>query len=221
MPSSALLQRVFHIPKEKVAQLKAKANAEMGTNNISSFQALMAHLWRATTRARLHDLKSDDEETTYQIVIGLRQRLKPLFPDHYMGNAHLLVHAISTVSDLLQHGLGWAALKINEAIAAVTPEYVTKELEQRMKGAIISPTLSVPSSDHTLLTGSSPWFHVYDNDFGWGKPLVVRSGADKKHGMSAVFPGAEEGSIDFQVCLMPETLHAMAEDAEFMDVFAS
>ncbi|KAL6220404.1 hypothetical protein ACLB2K_008160 [Fragaria x ananassa] len=140
-PSSSFIQRAFHFPKEKVAKLKAKANAEMGTNTISSLQALVAHLWRATTRGR-HDLKSD-EETTYRIAIGLRQRLKPPFPNHYMGNAILVVQV---------------------------------------------------------------------------KALAVRSGpANKNNGTLTVYPGAEEGSVEFEVCLLPETLHAMADDVEFMD----
>ncbi|KAM5576595.1 putative acetyltransferase [Rosa sericea] len=224
-PSSTLLQRVFHFPKEKVAQLKAKANAEMGTNNISSLQALMAHLWRATTRGR-RDVKSD-EETTYRIAIGLRQRLKPPLPNLYMGNALRGVSTNSTASDLLQHGLGWAALKINKAIASMTPEDVTRELEDWVKAPIIRPSLRaqtrVPNLKaqtrvHSLLTGSSPRFNVYGNDFGWGRPLAVRSGnANKMNGKLTVFPGAEEGSIDFEVCLLPETLHAMADDAEFTE----
>ncbi|KAL6222601.1 hypothetical protein ACLB2K_005993 [Fragaria x ananassa] len=83
------IQRVvFHFSKEKITKLKAKANAEMGTNNvISSLQALMAHLWRAIIRSK-HNL-SPDEQTTYMVVVGLRQRLKPLLPKEYLGNALL------------------------------------------------------------------------------------------------------------------------------------
>jgi hypothetical protein len=40
-----LKQRVFHFSKEKIQQLKAKANAKMSTNKISSLQAILAHLW--------------------------------------------------------------------------------------------------------------------------------------------------------------------------------
>lgn len=59
---------------------------------------------------------------------------------------------------------------------------------------------------------------MYGNDFRWGRPVAVRSGsANKMNGKLTVFPGAEEGSIDFEVCLLPETLHAMAEYAEFME----
>ncbi|RYR28664.1 hypothetical protein Ahy_B01g052799 isoform A [Arachis hypogaea] len=42
--------RVFHYTKEKIAQLKAKANAEAKTENISSLQALLTHFWISVIR---------------------------------------------------------------------------------------------------------------------------------------------------------------------------
>ena len=36
-----------------------------------------------------------------------------------------------------------------------------------------------------------------------------------------MFPGIEEGSMDFEACLSPETLQAMADDKEFMEALAS
>ncbi|GAU38305.1 hypothetical protein TSUD_157910 [Trifolium subterraneum] len=46
--------RIFHFTKEKVAQLKSKANAEIGNSDktiiISSLQALITHIWRSIVR---------------------------------------------------------------------------------------------------------------------------------------------------------------------------
>ncbi|KAM3252734.1 hypothetical protein P3L10_006804 [Capsicum annuum] len=54
-------------------------------------------------------------------------------------------------------------------------------------------------------------------DFGWGRPVAVRSGSGNKHdGKMTIFCGAEHGSIDIEACLTPQTLHAMGEDAIFM-----
>ncbi|MBA0803155.1 hypothetical protein Gohar_013399, partial [Gossypium harknessii] len=47
--------RVFHFSKETVAKLKAKANAEIGTDKISSLQALLSHIWRCVIRNRRVD----------------------------------------------------------------------------------------------------------------------------------------------------------------------
>jgi len=66
--------------------------------------------------------------------------------------------------------------------------------------------------------GSSPRFPMYDNDFGWGKPLAVRSGgANKFDGKISAFPGREgNGSVDLEVVLAPETMTGIENDAEFM-----
>jgi len=46
----------------------------------------------------------------------------------------------------------------------------------------------------------------------------VRSGAAQKLDEKLnVLPGKEEGSIDFEACFLPQTLEAMAEDADFME----
>ncbi|PRQ48014.1 putative anthocyanin 6''-O-malonyltransferase [Rosa chinensis] len=73
-------------------------------------------------------------------------------------------------------------------------------------------------SSISLLTRSSPRFNVYGNDFGWGRPLAVPSEAvDKRSGKLTVFPGTKEGSVDFEVYLLPKILQAMGDDAEFME----
>ena len=46
MEMPILKERIFHLSKESVCKLKAKANSEMDTKSISSLQAFMAHLWR-------------------------------------------------------------------------------------------------------------------------------------------------------------------------------
>nr|XP_004289211.2 PREDICTED: uncharacterized acetyltransferase At3g50280-like [Fragaria vesca subsp. vesca] len=219
--SSNYIQRMFHFPKEKVAGLKAKANAEMSINSISSLQALMAHLWRATIRSTRHDMTTD-QEIIYRVAVGLRQRMDPPLPEKYSGNALLTVPVKSTVADLLHHGLGWVALQINKAISSITAEETKKYLEDWVKCPTFSSNTRGVStaiwSSTSLLTGSSPRFNVYGNDFGWGRPLAVRSGAANKNpGKLTVFPGAEEGSVDFQVCLLPGTLESIGDDAEFME----
>ncbi|CAI0411833.1 unnamed protein product [Linum tenue] len=69
----------------------------------------------------------------------------------------------------------------------------------------------------TLLLSSSPRYDVYGNDFGWGKPVAVRSGAGNKFdGKVTVFTGVEAGSMDVEICLSPETLERLGGDQEFM-----
>ncbi|KAF5933496.1 hypothetical protein HYC85_029667 [Camellia sinensis] len=206
-------QRVFHFTKEKIAKLKAKANAEMSTTTISSLQALLAHLWRFVVRCQI--INDTNQEVGYKIVIGARQRLKPSLPEGYFGNAIHVEIVNTTVGELLENGLGWAALQINKAVALQTNEVVRNFLNCWVK----NPKLVTirDSASATLYTSSSPRFNVYGNDLGWGKPVAVRSGlSNKGDGKVTLFPGVDEGSIDIEVCLLPEKFLAMEDDKEFM-----
>ncbi|CAN0909646.1 Uncharacterized acetyltransferase At3g50280 [Linum grandiflorum] len=74
-----------------------------------------------------------------------------------------------------------------------------------------------------MTMGSSPRFPMYDNDFGWGRPLAVRSGkANKFDGKMSAFPGREGGgTVDLEVVLSPETMDAIEADEEFMQFVSS
>ncbi|KAL7171273.1 hypothetical protein ACSBR2_036006 [Camellia fascicularis] len=105
---------------------------------------------------------------------------------------------------------------MNKAIALQTNDGIRKLYEDWVKNPKLL-TMSV-LTNNALTTSSSPRFNVYGNDFGWGKPVAVRSGsANKSDGKITVFPGVEEGSIDIEVWLLPQKLVAMRDDEEFME----
>lgn len=213
-----LQEKVFHFTKEKIATLKARANAEMGTDQISSSQALLAHLWRSVIRNRG---LAEDQETRYNFPIGIRPRLRPPLPQQYFGVAVQPGTVTMRAGELLELGLGHAAWQVNKTIAAYTEEGATKFLETWVKNPKLLGGGTTMIND-SLYMSNSPQFHVYGADFGWGKPVAVRSGGGNKlDGKTTFFPGSEEGSIDIQVCLSPETLEAMMEDAEFMEAVTS
>ncbi|XP_062074992.1 uncharacterized acetyltransferase At3g50280-like [Humulus lupulus] len=204
-----LQQRMIHFSKKRIVELKAKANAEMGfaNNEISSLQALMAHLWISVTRGR--DL-NPDEDVRYMVVLGLRSRLQPPLPEGYLGNAVQGMIVQCKVGELLDRGLGWAAAQIKEKISSLTAMEARKHLEDWVESPTLTDLMKLPPN--SLLSGSSPRFNVYGNDFGWGRPVAVRSGPGNKiDGKLTPFPGAEEGTIDFEVCLSPATIKHLIE----------
>lgn len=213
----SMKERVFHFSKEKVTQLKSKANAEIGTCKISSLQAVLAHLWRSIIRC---DNRHADprKESSYRLLIGARLRLKPTLPEAHFGNAVQAGTVTIKIGDLLELGLGYVALEMNKMVALYNKE------EKFMSFLVEEPELLTEDNmaSNALVTSSSPQFDVYGNDFGWGSPMAVRSGAgNKSHGKITVFCGVEEGSIDVEVCLVPETLQAMGIDSEFMDAVSA
>ncbi|KAG2719806.1 hypothetical protein I3760_02G008100 [Carya illinoinensis] len=213
----SLKERIFHFTKEKSAELKTKANAEIGmTNRVSSLQAILTHCWRSVIRTQNLD---PNQKVYFNLLIGARTRLHPPLPENYFGNAVYGGTVTVKAGDLLEGGLGHAAWEMNKMVALHTNEKARSFLESWVE----SPRLFTAGSvvRNASSTSSSPRFNVYGNDFGWGRPVAVRNGAaNRTHRKITVFPMAE-GGIDIEACLSLETLEAMGNDSEFMDVVTS
>uniref|UniRef100_M8BIA9 Putative acetyltransferase n=1 Tax=Aegilops tauschii TaxID=37682 RepID=M8BIA9_AEGTA len=204
-PSSVHEECILHFSAESVKKLKAKANAEMsgngsGTTTNSSLQALLAHLWIAASRAR---------------------RLAPDQKD--------IVHPPSSDA-----GANWMAYRLptratrwhSSRRCPPSPEYQGQDagvlkihvLESWPKNPRFACMSSHPTATDTVVTGGSPRFDVYGNDFGWGQPVAVRTGpANKAEGSANVYEGrGGRGSITLEVCLAPDVLARLVADEEFM-----
>lgn len=218
----------FDFPAESVRKLKAKANAEMAAGGgtapaavvLSSLQSLLAHLWRAVCRAR--EL-APGAETAYLLLVGCRARVRGV-PQAYVGNAVTLAVAKSTAGEVLGGGLGWAALLLNRAVASFDEAGVRAELAAWARDprfAYVEPRGYGGAA--TVATGSSPRFDVYGNDFGWGRPMGVRSGAgNKMDGKVTVYEGrGGAGSMALEVCLEPQALARLVADDEFMEAVSA
>ena len=211
-----LRQRVFRFDKENISKLKAKANDEVGTTKISSLQALLAHLWVTITR---NQNLNGDEEVCYDVMIDLRHGKEALLTEGYFGNAVITETIKTTAGELDKNGLGWAAWEINRVVASQTKERAHRFFEDWAKSPKL---LDDVRPGHRLVIGGSIQFDVYGNDFGWGKPVAVRSGIGNEiDGEVIVFSGSENGSIDIEVCLRPDTLDAMDCDKKFLETLAT
>ncbi|KAJ4965075.1 hypothetical protein NE237_016924 [Protea cynaroides] len=216
-PPVVLRERFFHFSPQSIARLKAKANAEYNTSTISSFQALSALVWRSLTRAR-HHLPSH-KKTSCKLATNNRSRLNPPLSLEYFGNCIQAVNASATVGELLNHGIGWAAWLLHEAVNGHSDIEVREGLELWMKSPYIYQVGNFFDPCSSVMMGSSPRFDMYGCDFGWGMAEAVRSGsANKFDGKVSSYPGREgEGSVDLEVTLPAETMSALESDPEFMD----
>ncbi|KAK9990655.1 hypothetical protein SO802_025640 [Lithocarpus litseifolius] len=116
--------------------------------------------------------------------------MQPPLPKQYFGNAVHGELVISIARELIEHGLGWAAWRINNMIASKTTQEVRKYLDDWVKNPKVVDQSPLTSAS-LLILGSSPWFGMY------------------------------EGTIDFEVSMLPETLDAMREGAEFKEAVAT
>ncbi|KAF5202875.1 hypothetical protein FRX31_007537 [Thalictrum thalictroides] len=214
-----LRERMFHFSSQSIAQIKEKANADVSTNKISSFQALAAFVWRSVTRARCF---AANQKTTCWITVDNRLRLDPPLSKDYFGNCISAIYSTTTAGEILSNSLGWSALILNKEIAAYTSEKACATIEALTKVPYIYQ-YGVLNDSGSVSFGSSPRFDVYGNDFGWGAPIAVRSGYGNKYdGMMEMFPGREGGgSVDLEVCLIPESMAALEMDGEFMTAVSS
>lgn len=180
---------------------------------ISSFQSLCALLWRAITRAR--NLPSA-KTTTFRMAVNVRHRLSPKLDPEYFGNAIQSVPTFAAAGEVLSRDIRWTADRLNQSVAA--------HRDERIRGVVADweanpRCFPLGNSDGASVTmGSSPRFPMYENDFGWGRPVAVRSGrANKFDGKISAFPGRDgNGSVDLEVVLAPETMAGIECDGEFM-----
>lgn len=210
--------KVFHFTKNNISDLKAKANSEVNSSdmNISSLQAVSAHMWRSIIR---HSGLSLGEETYCKVPVGLRQRLNPLHDKDSFGNMAYVVPAIATVEELQDRGLGWTALQIRKLVSSQTNESCNNFAEEWVRNVKnLKAGVGSRKAGDTIVVSSSPRFDVYNNDFGWGKPIAVRAGPGNSiSGKLVLFPGIDEGSIDVQATLWCDVLASLLADVEFLE----
>ncbi|XP_027337549.1 uncharacterized acetyltransferase At3g50280-like [Abrus precatorius] len=241
-PDEPLRERIFSFSRETIQKLKATLNrrnwgenfdaaevmAKMSSDTqlkpvtrsvtdetveISSFQSLCALLWRCVTRARnLQGTKT----TTFRMAVNVRQRMEPKLRDSYFGNAIQSTATCATVADVVSKELRWVAEEMNKSVRAYDSAMVRRAVEN---WELEPKCFELGNHDGaTVQMGSSPRFPMYDNDFGWGRPLAVRSGgANKFDGKISAFPGRNGGgAVDLEVVLASETMERLENDSEFM-----
>ncbi|KAM3237368.1 putative acetyltransferase [Capsicum chacoense] len=211
-------ERFFHFSSESLKKLKAKANHEGNTNKVSTFQALSAHMWRCITKIRE---SPSDQVTSCRMAINNRSRLDPPLPEYYFGTCMQTISGTASVGELLENNLGWAAWKLHEAVVNHNNKEVREWVEKLETGIVFQTgRLSDPWS---IMIGGSPRFNMYGNEFGLGKGVALRSGyAHKFDGKMSLYEGIEgDGSMDLEVCLLPDFMASLESDKEFMDSLSS
>lgn len=190
-----------------------KTNVPNRTAEISSFQSLCAHLWRSVTRARKLD---PSKTTTFRMAVNCRHRLHPRLEPYYFGNAIQSIPTVAPVGEVLSNDLRWCGDLLHKNVVAHDDATVRCGIADWESDPRLFPLGNFDGASITM--GSSPRFPMYDNDFGWGRPIAVRSGrANKFDGKISAFPGREgNGSVDLEVVLAPETMAGLERDQDFM-----
>ncbi|KAI3846204.1 hypothetical protein MKX03_006888 [Papaver bracteatum] len=224
-PLHNCVERCFHFTKTSIAKLKETVNSEMVSKTkagmlISSLQAVLAHVWIAVTRARrsLNVDYNEKEETLFGLMMSNRTKFIPLLSETYFGNSITFGMVTAKDDEVLSRGSGFLASLLNEVVNSHCDEKIKSSIKSRIQKPFILTSGGVANKN--LVARNSQRFNMYGNDFGWGRPIAIKTGRNgKSSGITSVIPGPDEGSIDIEILLPLEVFQAMENDVEFMEAF--
>ncbi|KAK2611007.1 hypothetical protein N8I77_004390 [Diaporthe amygdali] len=227
--------RIWHVPKSKLRELKALASAPTpnkkdGASWVSTYDALLAILWRAIVRAKGPLVKPDPSAPSKAIhAVNARGRTEPAIPDNYIGVAVTLPQSPElTVADVLSSDLGSAlpilARTVRAATNQVTPSYVSDLI--RWAGS--NPDLRWVELDMHWVLGldcmAFDWHTMksYDvHDFGFGTPAALRWPHPQFEGFFFVLPtrtakGNPDEGLEIILGLEESCYPRLQTDQEFL-----
>lgn len=225
--------RIWHVPKSKLEELKALASKQSpggGEGWVSTYDALLAILWRAIVRAKQPLLKPDPAAPSKAIhAVNARGRTEPAIPENYIGVAVTLPQSPElTVGDVLSPDLDSTlpllARTVRAATSQVTPDYVADLI--RWAGSC-SDLRWVELDMHWVLGLDCMAFDWHTmksyetHDFGFGRPAALRWPHPQFEGFFFVLPTrTTKGNPDegLEICLgLEESCYPnLQTDEEFL-----
>ncbi|KAI3994669.1 hypothetical protein MKX01_027559 [Papaver californicum] len=200
-----------------LAKIKSKASSLVPDimNGVrrpyTTFESLVAHLWRTVTKVR--GLK-EHETTEMKISVDGRRRLKPPVPDDYYGNLVLWAFPQTRVKDLLSKSLSYAAEIIHDSVVKVNDDYFKSFIDYAITHNMQDEDLKVEEGSYSV---TSLWPNLEIDswlglpftavDFGVGKPCIFMPSFETWEGVIYVVPSFEgDGSIDVYITLYQQHL---------------
>jgi shikimate O-hydroxycinnamoyltransferase len=197
---------ILPLSKEQIVALKGDA-AGSG-KKLSTFKAVVAHVWRIACRARKI---AGTEDTRLYMAADARSRVHPPLPAGYFGNAIFRVSAVAKVDEITSRPLDTIAEKVTAAAARLDDGYVRSLVDylDAQAGARKGPWV-MPETDLWVISWQG--LPIYDADFGWGRPAFMGRACFKSGGVVYLMPGPDgDGRLDVVVAMEPESLARFKE----------
>lgn len=204
------------VVEQCIAEVK---NGSHSFGPASPSEVLSALVWIAILRAQG---KTSSEEAKLSLCLEFRKIHIPPLPYGYVGNAVHFLGLSSSVGELMDQDLSYAASLINESVVMTDTEDVRsvvdllQELENQGNGPISKPALFY-SPDLTFCVHDH--FFCYDVIFDFGKPLHVAYSVEplEAEGFVIILPTAENNSSrNVTVVLPKEVMGRFCEDSELL-----
>ncbi|KDP44731.1 hypothetical protein JCGZ_01231 [Jatropha curcas] len=159
-PTSIIFDKRWQNELKRLAQSTSRRSEPAYT----CFEVVSAHVWRSWARAL--NLPSN-QILKLLFSIDIRNRVKPSLPGGYYGNGFVLGCAQTSVKDLTEKGLGYAAGLIQKAKERVDNEHVRSVIES------VSQSGACPDSVGVLIMSQWSRLGLERVDFGLGRPVHV------------------------------------------------
>ncbi|KAL2482806.1 Spermidine hydroxycinnamoyl transferase [Forsythia ovata] len=209
----------LNLTKIQIEKLRNKASEDLeaaeNSRGYSRFEAVAAHIWRCTSKARRHKA---EQQTSLHFVADFRTKLRPPLPKNFFGNALIRVEATDTSGNLLSDPIGAASRKIRAAVEKVTDETVRGYLDYLKELRDVGRFRSLDNNGHpkgdfygnpNLAIISWTALPLYGADFGWGKEIHMGPGSMGFDGKTFIIPSHDgDGSFNIAIWLQEENMGA-------------
>uniref|UniRef100_A0A0D9WMP7 Uncharacterized protein n=1 Tax=Leersia perrieri TaxID=77586 RepID=A0A0D9WMP7_9ORYZ len=208
---------ILPMSKNQINALKG-ASVGAGGVKLSTFVAVVAHVWRCACKAR--GLAGTEAMRLY-MTADARARVRPALPRGYLGNAIFRASAMSKVDDIVTKPLDAVADMVSGATARLDDEYVRSlvdYLEQQMVANGGAGGAAGMRKGEWVMPGTDLWviswqgLPLYDADFGWGRPVFMGRACLQFSGLVYLVPGPDgDGRLDVVVAMEPQSLGKFKE----------
>ncbi|XP_047045089.1 tryptamine benzoyltransferase 1-like [Lolium rigidum] len=199
-----------HFTAEFIAELKARVGVRSST-----FQCLLAHLWKRITAARR--LKPE-EFTQVRVAVNCRGKADPPIPLEFFGNMVLGAFPRLQVQDVLSWSYDRVVGAIRDAVARIDGDYVRSFLnfgaahgeELTGKGG----TMCCPNLEADSWLG----FRFHDLDFGGGPPAMFQVPDLPVEGLMVFMPSSvARGGVDVYMSVAEDHVTAFQQICHSLD----
>lgn len=191
---------------------KTQVDALRAGKKVSTFKAVVAHVWRCACIARG---LAGDEDTRLYMTADARSRVRPPLPKGYLGNAIFRASAVAKAGDVVSEQLDAVAGRVSGATARLDDEYVRSLVDylEQVVGDVAGLRKGewvMPETDLWVISWQG--LPIYDADFGWGRPAFMGRASLQFSGLVYLVPGPDGDSrLDVVVAMEPKSLARFKE----------